>query len=96
MAKDYDVGWHYAEKVESELLRLGEILLPKDIYNNKDYYRGPGARFLNSINVFVLYALDKKNTQRYLNSYVSYVFAFAVTIVSAPVVLRQSLHSLPV
>ena len=38
MAKDCGVGWHYVEKVESELIGLGEILLPEDMYQ-KDTQR---------------------------------------------------------
>ena len=33
VARDCGVGWHYVQKVEAELLSLGEVLLPDDIYH---------------------------------------------------------------
>ena len=68
VAKDCVVGWHFVEKVESKLLGSGEVVLPKDIYNDQDCPHGPGAHTLDPIDRFVLYALYQKDIQRSLKS----------------------------
>ena len=97
VTKDYDIGWHFVEEMESELLgSSGEDVPLEDIYNDKDCPRGPGARTLDPINGIVLYALYQKDTQRSLNSYVNYLFVYTSTIVSLSVVSRWFLHAFPV
>ena len=96
IAKESGVGWHYVEKVETELLDTGEVALPKDIYRTRAYPDSPGARTLDAIDSFVLYALYQKDQQRSLDSYVNHLFYYTGTVVSASVVSRFFLHAFPI
>ena len=96
VAKECQVGWHFVEKIEGELLMEGRVIAPRDIYRNRQLPIGPGVYTLDTIDSFVLYRLYKKQPTRSLKSYVNWLFYYTGTIVSASTVSRFFNHGFPI
>ncbi|KAL7545645.1 hypothetical protein ACHAWF_009010 [Thalassiosira exigua] len=96
VARDCDVGWHFVEKIERELLCEGRVRAPKDIYREQERPIGPGSLSLDPVDIFVIYRLYRKEPTRCLESYVNWLFYYTGTIVSASTVSRLFNHGFPI
>ena len=96
VGRECGVGWHYVEKVEEEILCLGEVVPPDDIDCDRARPVGPSSISMDEDDSFVLYGLYQKDPQRSLKSYVNNLFMYTGTIVSTSTVSRWFIHGFPI
>ena len=89
------MGWHYVQKIEAELLSLGEISLPDNIYRNMVRPEGPDTLSMDEIDAFILNALYQKDPQQFLELYVNCVCVHTGTIVCPSTMLKWFLKAFP-
>ena len=90
------VGWHYVDKVRGEIVTLGRIRSPGEIYRERQGPTGPGSICMDAIDWFVLYRLYQREPTRSLKSYVIWLYFYTGTIVSKSTISSFFLRGFPI
>jgi hypothetical protein len=96
VAAERHVGRDFVAKIERELLKNDQVLVPEEIFMARDNPIGPESKSMSGDDFFILYILYRHQPTRSLKSYVYWLFCCMGMIVLESTVSRWFHHAFPI